>query len=79
MECPNCQNTIPDTAQFCAYCGATINVSPPGSGSSRRRLFIGAAAVVAVIAIALVAFLMRDGARAGTVWTDRRQLRPRDA
>ena len=24
MDCPNCRNVIPDTAQFCAYCGATV-------------------------------------------------------
>ena len=27
MRCSNCGNTIPDTASFCAYCGASI---PPG-------------------------------------------------
>ena len=57
MECPNCQNEIPDTTQFCAYCGETINEPP--SGSSKRWLFIGAAAAV-VVAI-VVAFLVIGG------------------
>ena len=29
MICPNCQNVIPDTAQFCAYCGATVTPVAP--------------------------------------------------
>ncbi len=70
MECPNCRNTIPDTVQFCAYCGASVTPVPPvvptpaaptaqGSGSSRRWLFIGGGAVmVAVVMVVVIAFLM---------------------
>ena len=73
MDCPNCQNVIPDTAQFCAYCGATVTPavatpppaaappaaasSAPGSGSSRKWLFIGGGIVV-VIVVVVIAFLM---------------------
>ncbi len=70
MDCPNCQNTIPDTAQFCAYCGATVTpaatappqapaTTAPGSGSSRKWLFIGGA-IVAVAAVVVVAFLVME-------------------
>ena len=69
MECPNCRNTIPDTVQFCAYCGASVTPVTPvppaaptvetGSGSSRRWLFIGGGAVmVAVVVIVVIVFLM---------------------
>ena len=56
MECPVCQNTIPDTTQFCAYCGATINEPEPKSGPSKWWFIVGAAvvAVVAVVAVFLV-------------------------
>ena len=64
---------IPDTAQFCAYCGATVTPAvaapppaaappaaastAPGSGSSRKWLFIGGGIVV-VIVVVVIAFLM---------------------
>ena len=73
MDCPNCQNMIPDTAQFCAYCGATVTPAvsapppaaappaaastAPGSGSSRKWLFIGGGIVVVVVVV-VIAFLM---------------------
>ena len=76
MDCPNCRNVIPDTAQFCAYCGATLTpaaaapppaaVAPrsaaastaPGSGSSRKWLFIGVGGIVVLVIVAVVAYLM---------------------
>ena len=29
MQCPNCQNTVPDTANVCGYCGARLRVPAP--------------------------------------------------
>ena len=39
MDCPNCRNVIPDTAQFCAYCGATLTpaaAAPPPAAAAPR-------------------------------------------
>ena len=69
MDCPNCQNVIPDTAQFCAYCGATVTPvaaapppaatsTAPGSGSSRKWLFIGGGGIVVLVIVVVVAYLM---------------------
>lgn len=29
MQCPNCNNTVPDTANVCGYCGTRLRASPP--------------------------------------------------
>ena len=31
MQCPNCSNTVPDTANVCGYCGTRLRVSVPTS------------------------------------------------
>ncbi|MBI5841026.1 MAG: zinc-ribbon domain-containing protein [Chloroflexi bacterium] len=29
MQCPNCNNTVPDTANVCGYCGTRLRVPAP--------------------------------------------------
>lgn len=70
MDCPNCRNVIPDTAQFCAYCGATVTpaaaapppatASAPG-GSSRKLLYIGGGGLAALVILVVAAFLVMGG------------------
>ena len=31
MQCPNCQNTVPDTANVCGYCGTRLRTPAPAS------------------------------------------------
>jgi hypothetical protein len=78
MQCPKCGNTIPHTADYCAYCGAPVGVAP--TGPHRGPLSIRHAAAVAsmfvsgvVVLGALgwwVAGLTNVGAPAATSVTD---------
>ncbi len=50
MKCPGCQQIIPHTVKFCAYCGARVSQSP--STGQRRPLygflFLGLAAAIVI-------------------------------
>ncbi|OQY99430.1 MAG: hypothetical protein B6D41_01490 [Chloroflexi bacterium UTCFX4] len=48
MSCPNCHKTIPSTAYYCAYCGATVRTKP------KPRVWLwafGGAGVMLVLAL----------------------------
>jgi hypothetical protein len=50
--CPRCQNRNPDTAQFCAHCGAPLSQTPPprpggGTDKSTLALILGILSIVA--------------------------------
>ncbi|MGN0978340.1 MAG: zinc-ribbon domain-containing protein [Faecousia sp.] len=51
--CPKCGSTSPDSARFCANCGAPLNTGKPG-----RILPILAAAAVVLAVLAAVVFLL---------------------
>ena len=73
MECPNCQNTIPDTSTFCTYCGQAVTpttatgapYSDPDAGSSKTGLFIGLGVTAVVIALSAVGVYWLVGGRGG--------------
>ena len=61
MNCPDCQNVIPDSVIFCAYCGARIFPSQLPSSNflrRRRRAVIGIGAGGGLLAVVLIAILI---------------------